>query len=103
MFLRNCFADDLTTTGMSDSEAIFIREQYSRYQDIVDSYVMVDSVCEVNISDSCRSTTLALLQPTAFCGASALERMEIFDRAVQEVEAVIKSNLFPDMLMYVED
>jgi hypothetical protein len=32
-----------------------------------------------------------------------LERIEIFDRAVQEVEAVIKSNLFPDMLMYVED
>jgi hypothetical protein len=87
---------------MSPKDAVFVREQYGRYMDIVAAFVEAGAVGEVNLGSACRSAALALVAPAAFRAASALERVEVFDRAVEEVEAVVKSNLFADMLMYCQ-
>lgn len=88
---------------MNTKEATFVRDQYSSYMNIIDGFVKVGSVGEVNISNQCRSATLALALPRSFGEASTVVRAVVFDRAMQEVEAMIRSNLFPDMLMYIEE
>ena len=76
---------DVITAGMHEKEASFVRDQYSNYMYIVDSFVKVDSVGEVNISSVCRSATLALASPTAFKSASAVARAVIFEQSLKEV------------------
>jgi len=100
---KSSWERDLKQPNRSTKEEEFVREQYSRYMDIVDEYVAVNSVSEINISNVCRSETVALTAPAVFSMASAIERVEVFDLAMTEVEAVIKSNLFADMLVCLAD
>ena len=88
---------------MDAIEATVVRDQYSSYLHIIDGFVKTGSVGEVNISNQCRCATLALASPDAFMEASVMTRAMVFDRAMEEVEAVIRSNLFPDMLVYIEE